>query len=96
LDLLATPLVLGAIGLAGATTLLSAIIARTASSGPLLAVLSFPVLIPLLFSVVQLTQLAFEPGATWSAAATDLTALVGYGGLMITASVMLFEYVWRD
>ena len=96
LGLLVTTLVLGAVGLAGATTLLSAIIARTVSSGPLLAVLSFPVLIPLLFSVVQLTQLAFEPGATWSAAATDLTALVGYGGLMITASVMLFEYVWRD
>jgi len=94
--LLATTLVLGAVGLAGATTLLSAIIARTVSSGPLLAVLSFPVLIPLLFSVVKLTQLAFEPGATWGAAATDLTALVGYGGLMITASVLLFEHVWRD
>lgn len=96
LGLFATTLILGAIGLAGATTLLSAIIARTASSGPLLAVLSFPVLIPLLFSVVKLSQLAFEPGATWSAATTDLTALVGYAGLMITASVLLFDYVWRD
>lgn len=94
--LLAATLVLGAIGLAGATTLLSAIIARTASSGPLLAVLSFPVLIPLLFSAVNLTQLAFEPGAAWSAATTDLTALVGYSGLMITASMLLFEHVWRD
>ncbi len=96
LGLFATTLVLGAVGLAGATTLLSAIIARTASSGPLLAVLSFPVLIPLLFSVVNLTRLSLIPGATWSDAATDLTALVGYAGLMITASVLLFEHVWRD
>lgn len=96
LGLLLTTLVLGAIGLAAATTFLSAIIARTASSGPLLAVLSFPILIPLLFSVVQLTGLAFKPTASWDAAFTDLSALVGYSGLMITASVLLFEYVWRD
>lgn len=94
--LFACTLSLGAIGLAGATTLLSAIIARTASSGPLLAVLSFPILIPLLFFAVQATRLAFEPGATWAAAQTDLLGLVGYGGVMITASVLLFDYVWRD
>lgn len=96
LALLLTTLVLGAIGLAGATTILSAIIARTASSGPLLAVLSFPVLIPLLFSVVKLTELSFSPDASWSAASTDLLALVGYGGLMVTASIMLFDFVWKD
>ena len=94
--LFALTLALGAIGLAGAMTLLSAIIARTASSGPLLAVLSFPILIPLLFFAVQATRLAFEPGATWTAAETDLLGLVGYGGVMITASVLLFDYVWRD
>ena len=94
--LFVSTLILGAIGLAGATTLLSAIIARTASSGPLLAVLAFPILIPLLFSAVQLTRRAFEPNPTWAAAQTDLLALIGYGGLMITASLLLFDYVWRD
>jgi heme exporter protein B len=101
--LLLATLVLGAIGLAGATTLLAAIIARTAGGGPLLAVLAFPVLVPLLFSVVRLTQRATRepvPGAPmldpWNAAMPDLTALVGYAGLVITASALLFEYVWRD
>ena len=97
--LLAVTLALGALGLAGATTLLSAVIARTASSGPLLAVLAFPVLIPLLFSTVRLTRLAFEgsgAGSPWAEAQTDLTALVGYAGLAVTASFLLFDYVWRD
>lgn len=96
--LLAVALALGALGLAGATTLLSAVIARTASSGPLLAVLAFPVLLPLLFSTVRLTQLAFEgpARALWAEAQTDLTALVGYAGLAVTASFLLFDYVWRD
>lgn len=97
--LLAAVLGLGALGLAGATTLLSALIARTASSGPLLAVLAFPVLIPLLFSAVRATRLAFEGGgvaSAWAGAQPDLTALVGYAGLAVTASFLLFDYVWRD
>jgi heme exporter protein B len=97
--LLTATLALGALGLAGATTLLSAVIARTASSGPLLAVLAFPVLVPLLFSAVRATRLAFEPGAAgaaWIEAQADLTALVGYAGLAVTASFLLFDYVWRD
>ncbi len=94
--LFALTLTLGAVGLAGATTLLSAIIARTASSGPLLAVLAFPVLIPLLFAVVRLTRLAFESGAAWAEGQADLLSLLGYGGLTITASLLLFDYAWRD
>jgi heme exporter protein B len=95
--LLATTLFLGAVGLAGATTLLAAVLARAAGSGPLLAVLAFPLLVPLLFSTVALTRLAFVPAADhWATATQDLLSLVGYAGLMITASVLLFEYVWRD
>lgn len=89
-------LILGAIGLAAALTLLSAIIAHTASSGPLLAVLSFPILIPLLFSVVEITQEALSPTSTWSSVSSDMVALFGYAGLMITASILLFDYVWND
>src|SRR5690606_25391711 len=81
--LFALTLTLGAVGLAGATTLLSAIIARTASSGPL-------------FAVVRLTRLAFESGAAWAEGQADLLSLLGYGGLTITASLLLFDYAWRD
>ena len=93
--LLLAALGLGAVGLAGTTTLLSAILARTSGGSPLLAVLAFPLLVPLLFSGVALTGLALE-GATWAEAAQDLWALVGFAGLMITASALLFEFVWRD
>jgi heme exporter protein B len=95
--LLATTLALGAVGLAGGTTLLAAVLARASGAGPLLAVLAFPVLVPLLFSGVTLTRLAFSPSADpWGAATQDLLALVGYAGLTITASALLFEYVWRE
>lgn len=92
---LALVLALGAIGFAGATTLLSAIIARTANRGPLLAILSFPILVPLLLSVIQGTKVALR-GGSFSAVQPDVLVLVGYAGAVITVSTLLFEYVWND
>lgn len=94
--LLLTTLLLGALGLSGATTLLAAIIARTANRGPLLPVLLFPLLIPLLLSVVSATRSALPNGLGWAAASDEMLTLVGFAGVVITASVLLFEYVWND
>jgi heme exporter protein B len=97
--LLAVTLVLGSLGLAGAMTLLSAIVARAGAGGPLLAVLAFPVLIPLLLSVVRATHRALAGGPSadvWMASVDDLVALFAYAGAVITASALLFEYVWGD
>jgi len=94
--LLLLTLFLGALGLAGATTLLSAIIARTASRGPLLPVLLFPLLFPLLLSVIGSTRSALPNGLGWLAATDELLALTGFAGVVISASVLLFDYVWQD
>ncbi len=94
-DVLLLTLLLGAIGLAGAITLLSAIIARTVNRGPLLPVLAFPLLIPLLLSVISATRKAII-GTRWVGVADDLLTLVGYAGVVITASFLLFDYVWKD
>lgn len=88
-------LVLGALGISGTTTLLAAIIARTAGKGPLLAVLAFPLLIPLLMSVVEATEIAFQ-GATWDALEQPCLTLFAFGGAVISASVLLFDFVWHD
>ena len=94
--MLLVTLVLGALGLSGATTLLAAIIARTAQRGPLLPVLLFPLLVPLLLSVVSATRNALPSGGGWLASSDDLLTLIGFAGVVITASVLLFDYVWND
>lgn len=94
--LLMTTLLLGALGLAGATTLLAAIIARTANRGPLLPVLLFPLLAPLLLSVIGATKNALPTGFGWTASQDELLALAGFAGVVISASVLLFDFVWQD
>jgi len=88
-------LALGAIGLSGATTLLSAIIAKAVNRGPLFAVLSFPILVPLLLSVVNGTRSAIE-GAGLDMVTSEVFTLIGYAGVLITASTLLFDYIWKD
>jgi heme exporter protein B len=95
LDTFIVILFLGAVGLSGATTLISAIIARTPNKGPLFAVLSFPILVPLLLSVISGTTKALE-GTALTGVSSEFATLVGYAGVVITASVLLFDYLWRD
>lgn len=93
--LFATTLALGALGLSGATTLLSALIARAARRGPLLPVLLLPLLVPLLVSVVSATRKSIL-GLRWVDAQDELLTLVGFAGSTITAATLLFDYVWTD
>ncbi len=95
-DLLVTTLVLGSLGLAGASTLLGALIARAANRGPMLPVLMFPTLLPLLLSVVSATRSSLEGGLGWSAAGDDTATLVSFSGVVITLAFLLFDYVWDD
>jgi heme exporter protein B len=94
--LLGTALLLGAVGLSGAVTLLGAIIARAGGHGALLPVLMFPVLVPLLVSVTNATKAALPAGGGWTAAGESVVALVAFAGVTITASFLLFDYVWQD
>ncbi len=92
-----TALALGAVGLAAASTLLSALVARARAAGPLLPVLSFPVVVPVLLPAVSMTVGASGAASgAWAAAQADVTGLVAYAGLLVSASFVLFEWVWRD
>lgn len=92
-----TALALGAVGLAAASTLLSALVARARAAGPLLPVLSFPVVVPVLLPAVSMTVGASGAAdGAWAAAQADVTGLVAYAGLLVSASFLLFEWVWRD
>ncbi len=91
-----TVVCLGALALAGATTLLSAIVSKTRGGAAMLPILLFPLLLPLLGAAVQATMAAIGTEAAWSEARFDLTTLAAFAGVTISASVLLFEQVWND
>jgi len=88
-------LILGVIGLCAATTIVAAIISKASVKGALFAVLSFPILFVLLLLLVNASAKVLE-GATPGGIGTELQGLIAYSGVMITASLMLFKFVWQE
>ncbi len=86
---------LGTIGLVCATTIIAAIVAKAHVKGALFAVLSFPILLPLLITVIHGTDLAFE-GSKFSQGWSELKVLVSYCVVMGVGSFLLFDFVWRE
>ncbi len=87
--------VLGNIGLAVASTIIAAIIAKAGSKGSLYPVLSFPILLPLILTAVKLTLFSMD-GTTIAFAKVELAIIACYDVIMISASYMLFDFIWKD
>jgi heme exporter protein B len=89
--LLAAALAAGGYGLAAGSTLVAAIIAQARSKGTLFAVLSFPVLLPLLLLAVEVTRNAVGGDP----AGVALPQLLLYDASVTIAGLMLFPAVWN-
>lgn len=87
---------LGLVGLAGASTLIGAIISKAGIKGALFAVLSFPILLPLLIGAINGTVKALDGVEGFSGTSPELQLLTSYAVVMITASLLLFEQVWEE
>ena len=90
--LLAT--VLGGLGLAGILTFVAALAARAGGNGTLMAVLSFPLVIPLLKLLVDAGTYAMDQGIDDPFRPIYLILAVDL--LAIAVAVVLFPFVWRD
>ena len=90
-------LVIGSAGLAGATTLIAAIISRASIKGALFTVLAFPILLPLLIGAIGATKTALSAGGQpFGEASAEIQLLVSYSVVMITAGILLFDFVWEE
>jgi heme exporter protein B len=87
--------VLGSLGFASASTIIAAIVAKANTRGTLYPVLSFPILIVLLMTVMGATTKSLD-GEELSSALGDFQILVGYILAMTGGSYLLFDYVWKD
>jgi heme exporter protein B len=88
-------IILGSTGLSAATTIIAAIVAKASARGSLLAILSFPILLPLLLSAIGGTMIAFSGGGFYDAL-PELKLLIAYTVIVVIASTFLFEFIWNE
>ncbi len=87
--------ILGNFGIVAASTIIAAIIAKANSKGTLYPVLAFPVLLPLLLTLIDSTKLASE-GAPLTELVGDFQILISYSVVITVISIFLFKFVWED
>ena len=89
-------LFLGASGFSFVLTLISAISAKAGNNAALMAILSFPLVLPLIMLLQKLSRFAFVPMVEFSQIANHVTALAALDLAMVALSYILFPYLWRD
>ncbi|MEO0731446.1 MAG: heme exporter protein CcmB [Bacteroidota bacterium] len=87
-------LLLGAGGLAAILTFVGALAARAGGSGTLMAVLSFPLVIPLLYLLVGAG--GYAVGLTQGQEQSYLLLALAIDLLALAVGLVLFPFVWRD
>jgi len=85
----------GSVGIAISSTLIAAIISKANTKGTLYPVLSFPILLPLILTLMELTKFAMD-GDLIADSTVELAVLVCYDVIMVTAGYMLFDFIWKD
>jgi heme exporter protein B len=92
---LALVLLTGAVALSATSTIVAAIISRASGSSTLFAILTLPLVLPLLVIVIQGTRAA-AGSAELAAVAPALRGIVSLAGVTLITSVYLFPVVWHD
>jgi len=87
--------VLGSLSFSTIFTMVSAIASKAGNGSMLMAILSFPIIIPVLIVLIKLTKNAID-GLDRSVSLDDIGLLLLINALVMGVSVILFPYLWRD
>ncbi|MFB2117978.1 heme exporter protein CcmB [Parapedobacter sp. 2B3] len=86
---------LGAVGFAAVFTMVAAISAKAGNNSTLMAILSFPIIIPMLLVLIKVSKNALD-GLERSASYDELFVLGAINVITVAISLLLFPYLWRD
>jgi heme exporter protein B len=88
-------LLLGCTGLASAFTMISAIASKAGNNFTLMAILGFPVILPMLLVTIKLSREAVAGFGT-DIGTTYTNILIALNVVVIALAYLLFPYLWRD
>ncbi|UKT64626.1 heme exporter protein CcmB [Pedobacter mucosus] len=87
--------ILGAISFSTVFTMVSAIASKSGNGGMLMAILSFPIIIPVLILLIKLSKNAVD-GLPWDTSYDEIAMLLAVNVITVSTSLLLFPYLWRD
>jgi len=87
--------VMGSISFSTVFTMVSAIASKAGNGGMLMAILSFPIIIPVLILLIKLAKNAVD-GLPWENSYDEIGMLLVVNVLTVATSLLLFPYLWRD
>lgn len=88
-------LLLGAIGFAASLTLIAGIASKAENSATLMAVLSFPVILPMLLMLLRVSKNAMD-GLDRSLSMDEISTLLAIDAIVLALSWLLFPFLWRS
>lgn len=88
-------LLLGSVGFASSLTLVSGIASKAENSATLMAVLSFPIILPLLLMLIKLSKNAID-GLDRSTSWDEVGIVLAVDAIVVTLSWLLFPFLWRS
>lgn len=88
-------IVLGAIGFSVIFTMISGIASKAHNSNMLMAVLGFPVILPVMLMVLKISKYAID-GLDRSLSTDEIVVLSAINIMIATVAYILFPYLWRS
>lgn len=86
---------LGSISFSTVFTMISAIASKASNNGAIMAILSFPVIIPVILLLIKFSKNAMD-GLDRSVSTNEIGILCAINVIVLVTSLLLFPYLWRD
>ena len=87
--------VLGSAGISSLLTMISAIASRANNNFTIMAILAFPIIMPILITIIKLSQNAIE-GTDLADNLKYFSVLFALDVIVIALAYLLFPYLWKD
>jgi len=88
-------IVLGSVGLSSTLTLVAGIASKTNQNSTLMAILSFPVILPMLLILIKFSKNAAD-GLAHSVQQPYILALLSLNLVVFVLSLLLFPFLWKE
>ncbi len=88
-------LVGGSIGFSSVLTFIAGITYKVGGNSTLMAILGFPILLPLLLMLIKVARNAID-GLAWSDSQDEMVVVGALNLVMLACSYILFPYLWRS